>query len=103
MPFFFLSSPQVLETGDDLQEVSGNGDFFTQGPTLCAGNVGTRAAAAAVRIVQVFRGGVLLFNGIKLVSKLDVAPPEAEAEAEIVAADIADPFVLLRMADGSVR
>ena len=43
----------ILETKEELQELTGNIDFYTDGPTLCAGNVGGKSNSVDIRIVQV--------------------------------------------------
>eukprot|EP00457_Paulinella_chromatophora_P000169 gb/GEZN01000169.1/.p1 GENE.gb/GEZN01000169.1/~~gb/GEZN01000169.1/.p1 ORF type:complete len:1932 (-),score=385.08 gb/GEZN01000169.1/:310-6105(-) len=83
-------STRVLATGVELQEKNPGG-FLEEAPTLAAGNVfGTRYG-----IVQVYHTGVRLVVRGRLVA-------EASLHGRVTAACVEDPYVLTRLADGSL-
>jgi cleavage and polyadenylation specificity factor subunit 1 len=95
------SSTMILETGEELKEVSEHVELVTDAATLCAGN-----AFGRERIVQVYDKGVRVAAGPVKVQ--DIASTELVADAgdgegiEIVAAEISFPYVLCRLSDGSL-
>ena len=97
----------ILETGEELREVSEAVELVTDAPTLAAGNVFGRA-----RVAQVHAGGVRLAEGPVRTQDVSVADMRSSADAggdapanalEIVSAQVMDPYVLCRLSDGSVR
>jgi len=96
------STTMVLETGEELKEVSEAVELVTDAATLAAGNLHGRK-----RIVQVHKNGVRICEGP--VRMQDVAAAEMPAAGdsppnlEIIAAQVLDPYVLCRMSDGSLR
>ena len=100
---------RVLYTREGLVEVADEYEehgFFTAGPTLVAGNLG---GAARNLIVQVFPDGARVLDGptavqeIPRVADLDVGGMAVSDDVRILAACIDDPFVLLRLSDGTLR
>ena len=94
------SSTMVLETGEELKEVSEQVELVTDASTLCCGNV---FAANSVRIVQVHGKGVRVADGARRTqdfSARELCP--SDAAAEIVAASVCDPYVACRLSDGSL-
>ena len=97
----------ILETGEELREVSEAVELVTDAPTLAAGNVFGRA-----RRSRVHAGGVRLAEGPVRTQDVSVADMRSSADAggdaptnalEIVSAQVMDPYVLCRLSDGSVR
>ncbi|KAG6657044.1 hypothetical protein CIPAW_04G063300 [Carya illinoinensis] len=91
----------VLETADLLTEVTESVDYFVQGRTLAAGNLFGRR-----RVVQVFERGARILDGSFMTQDLTVGVPNSESGSEsstVLSVSIADPYVLLRMTDGSIR
>ncbi|OSX68552.1 hypothetical protein BU14_2593s0001, partial [Porphyra umbilicalis] len=85
----------LLATGGvgELAQVT-PGDYVAAAPTLAAGNV--LAARAAV---QVTADGARLLHGRRLAATFSL--PSADEDV-VVAAQVADPYVLLRLASGGV-
>ncbi|KAG0368622.1 CPSF A subunit region-domain-containing protein [Gamsiella multidivaricata] len=82
----------VLATsGDDLRQLP-NSQFYSEGPTVAIGSL-----LEETRIVQVYSGGVRLLNAD---CKIRQVIPIGE-HLSIVAASIADPYILLQLHDGS--
>lgn len=98
------SQTMVLETGDTLEEVTGSVEYYTEGSTIAAGNLFGRRF-----VVQVFQNGLRLLDGAKMTQELLIASPQLEnggadvASNLVIEATIADPFVLLKMTDGSLQ
>lgn len=92
----------VLETADDLREVTENVDYYVQGSTLAAGNLFGRR-----RVIQIFACGARILDGSFLTQDLSFgSPSELGPNSEtftVSAVSIADPYVLLRMTDGSIQ
>ncbi|ORY96617.1 CPSF A subunit region-domain-containing protein [Syncephalastrum racemosum] len=84
-------STLVLAAGEELQELE-TSDFYTAGPTVKVDTV-----CDNTRIVQVHTSGVLILsaNG-KLLQTVNVK------QSSIVDASIQDPFVLLKLKNGSI-
>ena len=97
------SSTMVLETGEELKEVSEQVEMVTDTRTVCCGNV---FASSLTRIVQVHPKGVRVLDGAKMTqafSTNDLAPSsDPSDDAEIVAASVCDPYVFVVMSDGSL-
>ena len=95
------SSTMVLETGEELKEVSEQVELVTDARTVCCGNV---FSSDRKRIVQVHPKGVRIADGAKMTqdfSTQDLAP-DAEDGADIVAASVCDPYVFCVLSDGSL-
>ena len=96
------STTMVLETGEELREVSEAVELVTDAATLAAGNMHGRK-----RIAQVHKGGVRICEGpvkIQDVSAAEMpAAGDVSPDLEIIAAQVLDPYVLCRMSDGSLR
>ena len=100
---------RVLYTREGLAEVGDEYEdhgFYTAGPTLVAGNVG---GATRNFIVQVFPDGARVLDGptarqeIPRDADLDVGGMGVPVDVRILAACVVDPFVLLRLSDGTLR
>ncbi|XP_031383009.1 cleavage and polyadenylation specificity factor subunit 1 isoform X2 [Punica granatum] len=97
------SRTMVLETADLLTEVTESVDYYVQGKTIAAGNLFERR-----RVVQVLEHGVQVLDGSFMTQDLSLVAPSAEPASAsdsplVLFASIADPYVLLRMTDGSIR
>lgn len=93
----------VLETADLLTEVTESVDYFVQGRTIAAGNLFGRR-----RVVQVFERGARILDGSFMTQDLNFGVPNSESgsvteSSTVMSVSIADPYVLLRMTDGSIR
>lgn len=93
----------VLETADLLTEVTESVDYFVQGRTIAAGNLFGRR-----RVVQVFELGARILDGSFMTQDLNFGVPNSESgsgseSSTVLSVSIADPYVLLRMTDGSIR
>ncbi|XP_038999549.1 cleavage and polyadenylation specificity factor subunit 1-like isoform X2 [Hibiscus syriacus] len=92
----------VLETADLLTEVTESVDYYVQGRTIAAGNLFGRR-----RVIQVFERGARILDGSFMTQELSIPPPNSETSSgsdnsTVMSVSIADPYVLLRMADGSI-
>ncbi|KAJ8752855.1 hypothetical protein K2173_008590 [Erythroxylum novogranatense] len=93
----------VLETGELLTEVTESVDYFVQGRTIAAGNLFGRR-----RVVQVFEHGARILDGSFMTQDLNFgvtnsgSGPGPEG-VKVMAVSIADPYVLVKMTDGSIR
>ncbi|CAN1842644.1 Cleavage and polyadenylation specificity factor subunit 1 [Linum perenne] len=83
----------VLETGDLLTEVTESVDYFVQGRTIAAGNLFGRR-----RVVQVYERGARILDGSFMTQDLSIAET-----CTVLSVSIADPYVLIKMTDGSIR
>ncbi|KAI4351877.1 hypothetical protein L6164_006183 [Bauhinia variegata] len=97
------SRTMVLETADLLSEVTESVDYYVQGRTLAAGNLFGRR-----RVVQVFERGARILDGSFMTQDVSFGASNSESgpgpeSATAVSVSIADPYVLLRMSDGSIR
>ncbi|KAL6004779.1 hypothetical protein ACLOJK_005335 [Asimina triloba] len=91
----------VLETAEFLGEVTESVDYYVQGSTITAGNLFGRR-----RVVQVFARGARILDGAYMTQDLSFGPPNSESSSEstvVLSASIADPYILLRMSDGSIQ
>lgn len=95
----------VLETGETLGEVTETVDYYTEGATIVAGNLFSRR-----RVVQVYSRGVRLLDGAYMTQELRIEAPSSKADANsksesvsVAYASIVDPYVLLKMTDGTVQ
>lgn len=97
------SRTMVLETVDVLGEVTESVDYYVQGSTIAAGNLFGRR-----RVVQVFARGSRILDGSFMTQDLSIGAPNTESglgseSSTVLFASIADPYVLLRMTDGSIQ
>ncbi|XP_058086131.1 cleavage and polyadenylation specificity factor subunit 1 isoform X2 [Magnolia sinica] len=93
----------VLETADLLGEVTETVDYYVQGSTVAAGNLFGRR-----RVVQVFARGARILDGAYMTQDLSFGPPNSESSSSSESStassvSIADPYVLVRMSDGSIQ
>ncbi|XP_022891037.1 cleavage and polyadenylation specificity factor subunit 1 isoform X1 [Olea europaea var. sylvestris] len=93
----------VLQTANNLEEVTENVDYYVQGSTVAAGNLFGRR-----RVIQVFARGARILDGgfmtQDLLFKSSYLEVGAGSEGTVVSSvSIADPYVLLRMIDGSIQ
>ncbi|PPD77154.1 hypothetical protein GOBAR_DD25921 [Gossypium barbadense] len=92
----------VLETADLLTEVTESVDYYVQGRTIAAGNLFGRR-----RVIQVFERGARILDGSFMTQELSIPLPNSETSSgsdnsTVMSVSIADPYVLLRMTDGSI-
>lgn len=93
----------VLQTGDDLGEVTETVDYNVQASTIAAGNLFGRR-----RVIQIYAKGARVLDGSFMTQELNfsmhTSEPSLSSEPLAVAsASIADPYVLLKMVDGTIR
>ncbi|CAI0403493.1 unnamed protein product, partial [Linum tenue] len=93
----------VLETGDLLTEVTESVDYFVQGRTIAAGNLFGRR-----RVIQVYERGARILDGSFMTQDLSIGAPNSESgpateTCTVMSVSIADPYVLIKMIDGSIR
>ncbi|KAL8534303.1 hypothetical protein ACS0TY_010351 [Phlomoides rotata] len=93
----------VLQTASNLEEVTENVDYYVQGSTIAAGNLFGRR-----RVIQIFARGARILDGTFMTQDLSFKSSTSEvgatSEGTIVSSvSIADPYVLLRMTDGSIQ
>ncbi|XP_038685535.1 cleavage and polyadenylation specificity factor subunit 1 isoform X2 [Tripterygium wilfordii] len=93
----------VLETAEHLTEVTESVGYYVQGRTIAAGNLFGRR-----RVVQVYERGARVLDGSFMTQDLNFATPNVEPgsgseSSTVLSVSIADPYVLLRMSDGSIR
>jgi len=98
-----------LTTEDEIKTCNTETDFFTKGSTLAAGNIMDREY-----MIQVHAGGLLVLSSALLVREVDVSELRKLAGVKeheddplgighhIVEAHVLDPFVAIRLSDGSV-
>lgn len=97
------SRTMVIETADTLGEVTESVDYYVDGCTISAGNLFGRR-----RVVQVYAQGVRILDGgnVKQNQCIEVPNPDASSgsgNAVVSTVSIVDPYVLLKMTDGSIR
>ncbi|CAN8244624.1 unnamed protein product [Cochlearia groenlandica] len=93
----------VLETADLLTEVTESVDYYVQGRTVAAGNLFGRR-----RVIQVFEHGARILDGSFMNQELSFGAPNSDSNSgsessTVSSVSIADPYVLLRMTDDSIR
>ncbi|CAO2838985.1 unnamed protein product [Amaranthus hypochondriacus] len=93
----------VLETADLLGEVTESVDYYVQGSTIAAGNLFGRR-----RVIQVYARGARILDGSFMTQELNFGPNSGESgsgsdSVYVSAVSIADPYVLLKMSDGSIQ
>ncbi|KAJ1848373.1 mRNA cleavage and polyadenylation factor subunit, partial [Coemansia sp. RSA 486] len=81
----------VFAAGNELQELSNTG-FYVDGPTIEVGEIVNNT-----RVVQVHASGLRLVNA----AGLETQSVLFNSASEAVSAEIADPYVLVRMAEGT--
>ncbi|KAG2565125.1 hypothetical protein PVAP13_7NG025878 [Panicum virgatum] len=97
------SRTMVLQTGDDLGEVTETVDYNVQASTIAAGNLFGRR-----RVIQVYAKGARVLDGSFMTQELNFTMHGSESSLTseplaAASASIADPYVLLKMVDGTVR
>lgn len=97
------SRTMVLQTGDDLGEVTETVDYNVQASTIAAGNLFGRR-----RVIQVYAKGARVLDGSFMTQELNFSMHTSESSSSseplaAASASIADPYVLLKMGDGSIR
>ncbi|KQJ81990.1 hypothetical protein BRADI_5g04673v3 [Brachypodium distachyon] len=98
------SRTMVLETGDDLGEVTETVDYYVQGATITAGNLFGRR-----RVIQVYATGARVLDGSFMTQELNFTALSSESSSSgseplgVASASIADPYVLLKMVDGTIQ
>ncbi|KAJ1270311.1 hypothetical protein BS78_06G044200 [Paspalum vaginatum] len=97
------SRTMVLQTGDDLGEVTETVDYNVQASTIVAGNLFGRR-----RVIQVYAKGARVLDGSFMTQELNFSVHTSESSLSseplvAVSASIADPYVLLKMLDGTIR
>ncbi|XP_057774463.1 cleavage and polyadenylation specificity factor subunit 1 isoform X2 [Salvia miltiorrhiza] len=93
----------VLQTANNLEEVTENVDYYVQGTTIAAGNLFGRR-----RVIQIFARGARILDGAFMTQDLSLKSSNTEMSAAsegatVSSVSIADPYVLLRMTDGSIQ
>ncbi|VAH25300.1 unnamed protein product [Triticum turgidum subsp. durum] len=94
----------VLETGDDLGEVTETVDYYVQGATIAAGNLFGRR-----RVIQVYAMGARVLDGSFMTQELNFTAHSSESSSSsseplgVASASVADPYVLLKMVDGTIQ
>ncbi|KAH7664725.1 cleavage and polyadenylation specificity factor subunit 1 protein [Dioscorea alata] len=97
------SRTMVLETADDLGEVTERVDYYVQGSTIAAGNLFGRR-----RVVQIYGRGARILDGSYMTQELNFvvqnSEPASNSDSFTVSfVSIADPYVLVKMVDGSIQ
>ncbi|PUZ46211.1 hypothetical protein GQ55_7G032200 [Panicum hallii var. hallii] len=97
------SRTMVLQTGDDLGEVTETVDYNVQASTIAAGNLFGRR-----RVIQVYAKGARVLDGSFMTQELNFTMHSSESSLSseplaAASASIADPYVLLKMVDGTIR
>ncbi|KAJ0968727.1 hypothetical protein J5N97_021604 [Dioscorea zingiberensis] len=93
----------VLETADDLGEVTERVDYYVQGSTIAAGNLFGRR-----RVVQIFARGARILDGSYMTQELNFGVQNSEPTSNsdsftVSSVSIADPYVLVKMVDSSIQ
>ncbi|CAN6227184.1 unnamed protein product [Urochloa humidicola] len=93
----------VLQTGDDLGEVTETVDYNVQASTIAAGNLFGRRC-----VIQVYAKGARVLDGSFMTQELTFTMHTSESSLSseplaAASASIADPYVLLKMVDGTIR
>lgn len=95
------SRTMILQTASNLEEVTENVDYYTQGSTIAAGNLFGRR-----RVIQVYASGARILDGSFMTQELSFKAQNSDSGSEshtVLSVSIADPYVLLRMIDGSIQ
>nr|GMC92978.1 cleavage and polyadenylation specificity factor subunit 1 isoform X1 [Ipomoea batatas] len=97
------SRTMVLQTANNLEEVTENVDYYVQGATLAVGNLFGRR-----RVIQVFGHGARILDGSFMTQELSFKASNMDSASgsegiAVCSVSIADPYVLLRMTDGSIQ
>ncbi|XAR71785.1 hypothetical protein NMG60_11018197 [Bertholletia excelsa] len=93
----------VLEAASNLEEVTEAVDYYVQGSTIAAGNLFGRR-----RVIQVFARGARILDGAFMTQDLSFRAPNSDSGSSsesltVSSVSIADPYVLVRMTDGSAQ
>ncbi|XP_020084456.1 probable cleavage and polyadenylation specificity factor subunit 1 isoform X1 [Ananas comosus] len=96
------SRTMVLETADDLGEVTETVDYYVHGSTIAAGNLFGRR-----RVIQIYAKGARILDGSYMTQELNFVAHNSEQTSSelptVASVSIADPYVLLKMTDGSIQ
>ncbi|KAK1394328.1 Cleavage and polyadenylation specificity factor subunit 1 [Heracleum sosnowskyi] len=97
------SRTMVLQTVNNLEEVTENVDYYVQGSTVAAGNLFGR-----LRVIQIYARGARILDGAFMTQELTFKTSNSESGSgseipTVSSVSIADPYVLLRMSDGSIQ
>ena len=92
------SSTMIMETGEELQEVSASLEFITNQATLAASNIFGHYCS-----VQVTGTGIRVLKGGVKVQDVGLQDMDAPKGAAIASAQILDPYIIVRLSDGSIR
>ncbi|KAL6653028.1 hypothetical protein ACP70R_011953 [Stipagrostis hirtigluma subsp. patula] len=94
------SRTMVLQTGDDLGEVTETVDYNVQSSTIAAGNLFGRR-----RVIQIYAKGARVLDGSFMTQELNFTSELSLTSEPLAAASasVADPYVLLKMVDGTIR
>lgn len=109
-----LESTMMLETGEELQEITDRVQYVVNQPTIDAGNVLNKE-----KIVQVYRDGIRILNGVYLDKEILVNNKSETNDTEtklsmsdsngdtpnlhIYSSSIEDPFIAVVLSDKSLR
>lgn len=92
------TSTMIMETGEELQEVSASLEFITDKATLAASNIFGYYCSVQVTedVIRVLKDGM---------KHQDLALEDIDAPkgARIATAQILDPYIVIRLSDGSIR
>ncbi|XP_047329252.1 cleavage and polyadenylation specificity factor subunit 1 isoform X2 [Impatiens glandulifera] len=93
----------VLESANNLEEVTEAVDYYVQGQTMAVGNLFGRR-----RVVQVYARGARILDGACMTQELIFKATNSESSSgseglTVLGVSIADPYVLLKMSDGSIQ
>ena len=92
------STTMILETGEELQEVSASLEFITDSATLAAANIFGHYCS-----VQITENAIRVLKGGMKAQDLALNDINAPAGSAIASAQIFDPYVIVRLSDGSIR
>ena len=92
------SSTMIMETGEELKEVSESLEFITEKATLAASNIFGHYCSLQITTdtIRVLKAG----KKAQDVSLSDIDAPKGSA---IACAQIMDPYIIVRLSDGSIR
>jgi len=92
------STTMILETGEELQEVSAALEFITDAATLAAANMFEHYCS-----VQITATAIRVLKGGMKTQHLDLSGIGAPSGSTIISAQIFDPYAIVRLSDGSIR
>ncbi|CEF98575.1 Cleavage/polyadenylation specificity factor, A subunit, C-terminal [Ostreococcus tauri] len=92
------SSTMIMETGEELQEVSASLEFITDQATLAAANFFGHFCSLQITETSIR----ILKSGMK-VQDVTLADIKAPKGSVIASAEILDPYIMIRLSDGTLR